>query len=455
MFSLLGRNSKRKSSNRHGWESENNHKTWRIRNSPININDEYILYSTDMNVGEAGIVLYDIKTNKFDITKYPSNISPEYHSYCRYKNDIYIINTDGSIIIYNLNKRNFKIIDDIKNKQSIGRYSSCINIEGTDIIHIFGGLDNQHHLLYSITHNKYTIQTDFGVKLENPSIIHLKSQNKLIMFCGYASKSFFIGSIINDIVINWEISKILNIPNKLRDCGTLTTLLYKKYVLIFGGTLSDKQYSNNIHAINIENGEIIKLNNMQCPSKDIYHVILINNKIHLFGIWNNVKHYSLPINIIEDILPKYVEIEEKKENNELNELKKEIEIKNKIIMELKKENKELKFKLTQYEQKLDDNKLDETQYKKWNANMICLWINKIENGLFKDYKNKLFENLIEDGIEGNDLFDINNHEQWKGYGINKFGHRKILMENVKMLINIDQNDELINDEGKQTQYVDR
>ena len=238
----------------HEWGLRRHHKTWRIRNHPINIDDKYILYSTDFNVGEDGIVMYDIIRDKFDIIKYPMDIKPEYHSYCRYKDDyIYMINGDGSITVFDITKRTFERIADIKNQQTIGRYSSCMNIEGSDFIHIFGGTQNQHHLIYWITKNVYILNRNFGVKLENPSVLYLEYQQRILIFSAYSSSSFFVGNIVNNkdeqFKIKWEVSTTLYVPHKLRDCGYV---LYKnKFILIFGGCNVNKVYSDHIYLINL------------------------------------------------------------------------------------------------------------------------------------------------------------------------------------------------------------
>eukprot|EP01084_Bolivina_argentea_P178761 308978_1 len=104
-----------------------------------------------------------------------------------------------------------------------------------------------------------------------------------------------------------------------------------------------------------------------------------------------------------------------------------------VITQLRNENKALKTRLLDYER--SNRKLDESQFKQWDAKNIVLWISQLENGLFGQYKTKLLESLIDDGIEGNDLEDINNHNDWKEYGnIHKFGDRKKLIQYVGNLI---------------------
>eukprot|EP01084_Bolivina_argentea_P064744 118029_1 len=284
-------------SNKNKWDLLKSHKTLKIRNRPINIDDRYILYSTDYHMGEDGIALYDVNNDTCTIHKYPSNIRVEYHSYCEYKNYIYIINNDGTIIVFNIKTKQFQEIQNIKNKQVIGAYSACINIKGSDIIHIFGGLQNEYHIIYDIIKNEYVKKQDFRLNMENPSIIYLAQQRKIIIFCGYL---FFIGhnyNISNEREWKWTTSNTLKIPNGIRDCGYI--LYGNQYLLLFGGCASNKTILNDIYLINLETNKIEnKYKNIQCPKKDKYHCVLIQKRIHLFGLFNYTKHYSLEINKI-------------------------------------------------------------------------------------------------------------------------------------------------------------
>eukprot|EP01084_Bolivina_argentea_P278250 475272_1 len=300
MFGLF----KSKHINTNLWLMFSNHKTLRIRNHPININDEIILYSTDSNVGEDGMVEYHVKDDTFTVIKYPEDINPEYHSYCKYKNNVYIVNTDGTIIIYDIKHKKFKHITEIKNQQKIGRYSSCFNI-GDDLIHIIGGTYNKHHLIYSIKHNKYYVKAHFGVEIENACIVKYINENKVYMFTGYCSEKIFEGTIKishHHKEIKWQVSPNLKIPNRLRDCGYF---LCAHYIVLLGGNGGfNKEYSDCIYLINLkENGKIEKLKNVHCPSKDKYHAVFVDHKVHIFGLWNDMNQYAISIN---NILPELV-----------------------------------------------------------------------------------------------------------------------------------------------------
>lgn len=89
---------------------------------------------------------------------------------------------------------------------------------------------------------------------------------------------------------------------------------------------------------------------------------------------------------------------------------------------LELENKELKIKLHKFQPSHHD----------WDYRKIVHWIMKIQNGLFKPYKQTLLENLKKEEIDGKclcqiDMKDLNN------FGITKFAHKKILMSHLHQL----------------------
>eukprot|EP01084_Bolivina_argentea_P132296 233469_1 len=285
-------------------------------NQPINVDDELIVYSTDFGVAKSGIVKYSMNDQQFITYEYPTFIKPKYHSYCKYKHYIYIINNDATVFVFNLNadsvENRFTVKEPVnKNEIKIGKYSSCINIDGTDVIHILGGIDNEYHLLYSILQNKYIRKNYLGTKFENPAILYLPDAQQILLFCGYTSEYFFVGKIENNkhssVDVHWEQSNVLKVPNKLRDFGYI---FHKNHIIIFGGCGNNKQYSNTIYTINLLNayGYTMSFNSIRCPEKDIYHAVLINNEIHLFGLYNDLNHYSIQLETINSQLPHFDDI---------------------------------------------------------------------------------------------------------------------------------------------------
>merc|ERR1711902_399964 len=90
------------------------------------------------------------------------------------------------------------------------------------------------------------------------------------------------------------------------------------------------------------------------------------------------------------------------------------------IRELEQENKEVR--------------LDCLNYKNWTSQMIATWIRDLDDGAYEDCWEQIRERLVDDGVEGSDLADINGpdneaaHRNWKRFGVKKYGHRKRLIE---------------------------
>eukprot|EP01083_Nonionella_stella_P058530 153251_1 len=138
------------------WKELTPGKTGWIRPQLITMED-CIWWSTNYNSGERGMVQYDIQSDKIiSVIKYPNNIKPEYHSCCKYKNEIYIVDgQNGQIIAFNTQNNRFQI----KTKMDmIGRGAQCIAMY--DDVHIFGGENNSKHLVYRIKENKIKILND-------------------------------------------------------------------------------------------------------------------------------------------------------------------------------------------------------------------------------------------------------------------------------------------------------
>eukprot|EP01083_Nonionella_stella_P190152 704384_1 len=92
------------------WKELNAGKADGIRQQVIRMEDS-IWWSTDYYKGEKGMVQYDIQLDKIiSVVKYPKNIQPSYHSCCKYKNEIYIVDGEnGQIIAFNTQNKQFQI----------------------------------------------------------------------------------------------------------------------------------------------------------------------------------------------------------------------------------------------------------------------------------------------------------------------------------------------------------
>eukprot|EP01083_Nonionella_stella_P177424 623570_1 len=93
------------------WKELKAGKTGNIRPQPIQMENEAwcrrtkhcIWWSTRYDRGERGMVQYDIQLDKIiSVVKYPNTIKPSFHSCCKYKNEIYIVDgKNGQIIAFN------------------------------------------------------------------------------------------------------------------------------------------------------------------------------------------------------------------------------------------------------------------------------------------------------------------------------------------------------------------
>eukprot|EP01084_Bolivina_argentea_P224534 379656_1 len=293
------------------WKPLAAHQTARIRSALIKICDS-IWYSTHYNAsqGENGMVEYCTKTNKIVNTiKYTNNSKPIGHSCCEYKNKIYIVDGyAGKIIVFDPLKKTF-----IKTRRmnQIGFGACCVVVH--DCIHIFHGVKNRKHLIYSITNDKLQFSnsdmTDELTISNIKAVSILKYNDKIIRFGGFNAdkkrninkftmSSTIIADKYNDI--EWLVKKNYKLKEPAAQCGYL---LYKHYILRFGGFY--KEFMDTIYLLDLnqDNGWI-KLNHVRCPMASQYLAILdSNNYIHLFTTINKFpkwsdsvnKHYSIAI----------------------------------------------------------------------------------------------------------------------------------------------------------------
>jgi len=109
-------------------------------------------------------------------------------------------------------------------------------------------------------------------------------------------------------------------------------------------------------------------------------------------------------------------------NLEIQSLKHQLNELQEKYNKLELENKELEIKLLQFQ----------PPHHNWDYNKIVNWIMKIQNGLFKPYKQTLLENLKREEIDGKNLCQIDINDL-NSFGITKFAHKKILMSHLHQL----------------------
>ncbi len=298
MFSWLTGKDENERKERSKWKEAINDGGGYIRDRVINIGST-IVYSTDYNKGQRGIVEYDMKTKKImNVTKYGNNPCVqglEYHSMCKCGENIYIIDgCEGQIIEFDLQKKAFKKVQNI---ERIGRYCSCIAINENNI-YIFGGYSNKNgeYFVYNTQTNKVqTFKDNTSIQTGKQSL--LLYHQRIIKFGGWDGKNWkhissFVMSdpIINNSKIKWNKINEWTLPKPMRDCGVI---LIKNYVIIFGGVV--ERYGNFSNKINIldlsesKNGWK-EIPNIQCPIQSSFRAIMTDNEnIHLISIGNNKK----------------------------------------------------------------------------------------------------------------------------------------------------------------------
>eukprot|EP01084_Bolivina_argentea_P125450 222266_1 len=267
---------------------------------------ESIWYSAGGSCG--GMVQYSIKTNKIvSKTKYSTNIKPPInHCCCKFNNTIIIVNGDqGEIISFNPSTKQFekKI-----NTPEIGWKACCINMNND--IHIFHGIHNCKHLIYSPKTNKLKILNDATTTQNIEEVCVLKYGNKLIRFGGYCMdemkslNSLFISSPVIQMnktnkTIKWQLK--CKLVKGLFGCGYI--LYDNTYIITFGGSHSWAEYIDTIFVLNIkQNGNWFELKQIKCPLPSAYLAILDSeNNIHLFTQHNKhavKKHFVCKISTI-------------------------------------------------------------------------------------------------------------------------------------------------------------
>ena len=290
------------------WNKLVAHKIPLIQDKLISIKN-HIWYSTSYAYGEEkGMGKYDCQSDKIStIIKYPANIRPHNHTCCKYKNNIYIINgAKSEIILFNPSTASFTKKLDIPN---LGHHASCITFN--DFIHIFHGKQNKKHIIYSIADNTINIFDDTTTATYLSSVCVLKYGDRIIKFggtdalCQTEVNTFWISSEIKGNEggdIEWTLKPKYKVPNSVLGCGYV---LYKHFILIFGGKIKSAVYSDNIYILDLKNDiGWIKIKHIKCPLCSVYRAVLDEeNNVHLFSRinkWPNwqdsvVEHYSIPI----------------------------------------------------------------------------------------------------------------------------------------------------------------
>ena len=208
------------------------------------------------NKSESGIIEFCTNLDKIiNITEYPDDIKPTMQCCVSYKNDIYIIDGENwEIISFDTSSKTFTKKETIP---KIGAYPSAVII--FDEIHIVHGERNtKQHLIYNITQDNVQI---IEQKCERLIVIPMIVYNeKMIKFDG--QKGLHISSKIvkdkkydnvhaHDKIV-WTMKPEWKLPKAVVCCGYI---LYRRYMIIFGGIVDDDVFLDSIYLLDLEKSE--------------------------------------------------------------------------------------------------------------------------------------------------------------------------------------------------------
>ena len=282
-----------------------------IRRALICIENIMWLSSThisSISTSENGMIQYDCTTNKVtEITKYPDDVIPKGHVCCKYDDKIYIIDgVNGEITSFD---------PSLKTYQKKINFSKISGFPGVlpifDKIHIMGGKDNDSlYFIYNPVENEIK-EYESKVFKNISSVLILKYKNQMIRFGGlnneedqYTDVCMITAEIKpdDDNDPEWKEKPEWKLPKLMNQFGLV---LYKHYILIFGGGIWDHikvTYQTAIYLLDLDGNESEgwkELNHIKCPDGAWYNaVITMDNYVHLISTStreDEYSHYSLHI----------------------------------------------------------------------------------------------------------------------------------------------------------------
>lgn len=281
------------------------------------------LHKSEFDQSENGMIQYSHKMDKvINIIEYPTNMKLECHCVCISRNKIYIIDGEnGHITLFDPQTHSFT---KMKNIPHLGSFPNAICV--FDTIHIFSGNANSsYYLIYHPDTNKVIHHAVDRHKVNGATATIYN--NRIIEMGGWdcsvykSLDTFSMSSEIKENQIDklphYESNKKWKLPMPLQGFGCV---IFKHYLLIFGGSTSGDQFIDAIYLLNlnISNRGWRRLYHIKCPIKSNYTAVIMNdheNTVHIFATGNQTPdwqnsvraNYSLPIAQI--IGPEYTEFD--------------------------------------------------------------------------------------------------------------------------------------------------
>ena len=228
-------------------------------------------------------------------------------------NTLYIIGFNRKTKMYTLCIKTGKV-NEYETHVQIGRQPTTRFINGK--FHVIGGQRNGKHYLWD--DKKYQLKllhtvTETGKGLQSASLIHVESQNKLILLGGFDwSVRKSVDRIKVYSITDNEWKELLNkngnkvkLPLALNGFGCILTR-DERYVVIFGGSSgSDGGEEVGIYYLDLRTFKWTK-SLIECPVNNDYTAVLTeNNDVHIFGgyeMFNKHGHWKIAL---REIIPQY------------------------------------------------------------------------------------------------------------------------------------------------------
>ena len=202
----------------------------------------------------SGIFKYNVTLNEWElIFKYPSDFQSEDHQICYDKDHdtIYLYGNEQQMVIINLTTSK---IDIHETTQFVGEFPVLLMIDNE--CHMFLGGDSKDHYKWNSALKQLEKIYEFSHLIKGLSehgIVHIQSENKLLLFGGYDDGTQQCTDQIWAYYIQENKAIKLNnikLPAEMSNFGWILSD-DERYVIIFGGETANMDTSKNILILDI------------------------------------------------------------------------------------------------------------------------------------------------------------------------------------------------------------
>ncbi len=245
----------------------------------INANNYIVIDSSN---GKWNICKYNIGNDKWNKNKLVKDIKHQktydYTSILNTKTQILFVVSEHYITQIQLNNGNIITYTHNHTTNSISAISQSIIVNNS--LFIVGGHDNNSILKWNPKNNSFVKFSDTYNKINFGDFTMIENNNNLLLFGGVDyTNDKCVDYILKFNINNKKWTKLCTLP-KTMSSTCCTTAINKKYILLFGGwnEFEDFAYSDTIYIYSLKYNRIQE-SFIKCPSKGIFSVITINNKI--------------------------------------------------------------------------------------------------------------------------------------------------------------------------------